>query len=147
MNLNVISFFLFQVHGKNKRRNTTLPLIDDVESTHFFSFLTEFNSLFSFARKFVLNLLHFLLSVVGTDKKHRNSFDLKFSFSDMYSTKFRFCILFTCLLICYCSSDEDEYREELYIRPLATGHTYFHFLFTTVASPDILKSDIGELFN
>jgi hypothetical protein len=57
----------------------------------------------------------------------------------MYLTK-----LFLLLLINYCSSNEDTYKEELYIRPLSTGHTYFNLLFTTVVSPDILKPSISK---
>ncbi|CAF1058341.1 unnamed protein product [Rotaria sp. Silwood1] len=48
----------------------------------------------------------------------------------------------TVLFIYYCSSTDDIYKEELYIRPLSTGHTYFNLLFTTLVSPDILKTDI-----
>jgi hypothetical protein len=64
--------------------------------------------------------------------------------SDMYSTKLIFDIFFLFLLINYCSSNEDTYKEELYIRPLSTGHTYFNLLFTTVVSPDILKPSISK---
>ncbi|CAF3854820.1 unnamed protein product [Rotaria sordida] len=60
----------------------------------------------------------------------------------MYSTKLIYCIFFILLSIYYCSSTDDIYKEELYIRPLSTGHTYFNLLFTTVASPNILKSNI-----
>jgi hypothetical protein len=62
----------------------------------------------------------------------------------MYSTKLIFDIFFLFLLINYCSSNEDTYKEELYIRPLSTGHTYFNLLFTTVVSPDILKPSISK---
>lgn len=63
----------------------------------------------------------------------------------MYSIKLKSCIFFLCLLIHHCLSTEDIYKEELYVRPLSTGHTYFNLLFTTVVSPDILKSNIGML--
>ncbi|UJR10819.1 hypothetical protein I4U23_015006 [Adineta vaga] len=60
----------------------------------------------------------------------------------MYSTKLKFCLNLLFLFIHYCSTKEDIYKEELYIRPLSSGHTYFNLLFTTVVSPDILKSNI-----
>ena len=41
-------------------------------------------------------------------------------------------------------STQDNYKEELYVRPLPTGHTYFNLQFTTIVSPDILKSNIGK---
>ncbi|CAF1093440.1 unnamed protein product [Adineta steineri] len=59
----------------------------------------------------------------------------------MYLMQLIYSITFL-LVIHYCSSNEDIYKEELYIRPLASGHTYFNLLFTTVVSPDILKSNI-----
>lgn len=62
----------------------------------------------------------------------------------MYSTKFCCCIILILFLINYCLSKEDIYKEELYVRPLSTGHTYFNLLFTTVVSPDLLKSNISK---
>ncbi|CAF1905194.1 unnamed protein product [Rotaria magnacalcarata] len=61
---------------------------------------------------------------------------------NMYSSKLICCIFLVISFIYYCSSQEDKYNEELYIRPLSTGHTYFNLLFTTVVSPDILKPNI-----
>jgi len=64
----------------------------------------------------------------------------------MYSTKLNYRLFFLLFLIPYSSSNEDTYKEELYIRPLSTGHTYYNLLFTTVVSPDILKPSIGKFF-
>ncbi|CAF0980488.1 unnamed protein product [Adineta ricciae] len=61
--------------------------------------------------------------------------------TEMFSTKLKSCLILVLLIHC-CSTNEDVYKEELYIRPLVSGHTYFNLLFTTVASPDILKSNI-----
>ena len=71
-----------------------------------------------------------------------------FLISEMYSSKL-ISSLFFCLvvLLCYCSSNEDIYKEELYIRPLSTGHTYYNLLFTTVVSPEILEANIGKFFD
>jgi len=63
--------------------------------------------------------------------------------SEMYS---KYSIVFLLVLIHYSSSNEDTYKEELYIRPLSNGHTYFNLLFTTIVSPDILKPSISKFF-
>ena len=62
----------------------------------------------------------------------------------MYSTILNYRLFFLLFLIPYCSSNEDTYKEELYIRPLPTGHTYYNLLFTTVVAPDILEPSISK---
>lgn len=61
----------------------------------------------------------------------------------MYSIKL-IIFLFVVLLGSCSSNEEDIYKEELYIRPLPTGHTYYNLLFTTVVSPEILQTNIGK---
>lgn len=47
------------------------------------------------------------------------------------------CLLFTTLLVLLlhvCAGEEDRFTEELYVKPLQSGHVYTHFQFTTLAS-------------
>lgn len=46
-------------------------------------------------------------------------------------------LIFVLVFLHSCRSNDEKYNEELYIRPLATGETYFNLLFTTIASPDL----------
>lgn len=147
-------FFFIQVHGKNKGKTTTFQFIHGVELT--FSFIRPCVLSLSLSFYTLNHVLSYLYCCASFFFRHRKRvkivvihllkhFFRRVFISEMYSTKLKYCIL-TILLIHYCSSNDDTYKEELYIRPLSTGHTYLNLLFTTVVSPDILKPNISKLF-
>ena len=96
-------------------------------------------------------------SIVSTTENERNSLGLtfrsfsklfarlRFVFSDQSEMKISFAFVLL-LLLRTARSNEEKYDEELYIRPLATGETYFNLLFTTVASPSFLQSKSSSFF-
>ncbi|XP_041375880.1 GPI transamidase component PIG-T-like [Gigantopelta aegis] len=56
----------------------------------------------------------------------------------MDSCKMIFFVLIVCCCIDICSSvTNDDFKEELLIKPLPSGHTYFHFQFTTLWNSSI----------
>jgi len=118
-----------------------------VELTRFFSYVVPILSFFMRSTMSLATYIvaHFLLSVIETNKDHGNLHVGIFFRTVFILEMLKYCIFFILLLIHYCSSNEDTYKEELYIRPLPTGHTYFNLLFTTVVSPDILKPNISKL--
>ena len=96
-----------------------------------------------------VNTIHLLCSILNFDEKiGLESIHCRSSMStSMFSTNRILGVLSFLLLLlhhCDCLSHGETYKEELYIRPLPNGHTYFNLLFTTVASPTLLKSNIGR---
>ena len=56
-------------------------------------------------------------------------------------------LLIIFVVINCCFTTDEIYREELYIRPLATGETYFNLLFTTIVSTDLLQETPRRSFH
>jgi len=47
---------------------------------------------------------------------------------------YRVCATLLVLLVYVCAVEEDRFTEELYVKPLQSGHVYAHFQFTTLTS-------------
>jgi len=50
-------------------------------------------------------------------------------------------IIFITLNVCSLGLFEDEFHEELFIKPLPTGHIYTHFQFTTTWEVELRRKD------
>lgn len=63
----------------------------------------------------------------------------------MLALRSRFILVLIQILFIQPSLTFDEtYKEELYVRPLPTGQTYFNLLFTTTGSVDLVRSNLGK---
>ena len=58
----------------------------------------------------------------------------------MILTFVNFCLFF--IILCVIEGSKDEFNEEMFIKPLESGHVYTHFQFTTTWDVNIYdKSD------